>query len=217
MPSGFPFYFQYKEDIKICIRILAVCSHDKRFVQIMNKQATEPPPPTPFIYHFTFSFTLFYYLFSLPWDWKSWGLAVATGGWAVIRDWVVRMGSGLFGHDCIQWLRAGFCSQGWQHTVPWSPGHPCALEHSSSPWEAAGQGAEAWVPHLGLDWVGSCVACSVAKSHMGFLFLFSPLWSGTGYIYNTDSLALRDSWCCEKDAEKETECTIHCSLCQNWD
>ena len=123
-----------------------------------------PPPPTPFIYHFTFSFALFYYLFSLPWDWKPWGLAAATGGWAVIRDWVVRMGSGLFGRDCIQWRRARFCSQGWRHTVPWSPGHPCAMEHSPSPWEAAGQGAEAWVPRLGLTWVGSCVACSVAVS-----------------------------------------------------
>lgn len=36
----------------------------------------------------------------------------------------------------------------------------------SVPWEASGLGAEAQpqLPHLGLDWVGSCVACSDSVS-----------------------------------------------------
>ena len=123
------------------IRRTTVYLHDKYYVQIVNKQTTVPPP-TAFVYHFTFSYSLSYYLsFFLCWYWESWGFAVATGGWAVIRDWVVRLVPGLFGNDCIQWCEAVCCSQAWQHVVPWGLEHPCMVACLPSlPWEASGLG-----------------------------------------------------------------------------
>ena len=149
------------------IRRTTVYSHDKYYIQIVNKQTTVPPPAA-FVYHFTSSHSLSYYLsFFLCWYWESWGFAAAAGGWAVIRDWVVRLVPGLFGNDCIQWCEAVCRSQAWQHVVPWGLEHPCMVACSPSvPWEASGLGAEAQpqLPHLGLDWVGSCVACSDSVS-----------------------------------------------------
>lgn len=76
---------------------------------------------------------------------------------------------------------------------PWAPLHGGMLTFSplGSFW-AGGWGAAAATTFgswLGWELCGLLWFCfNVYRSHVGFLFLFSPPWNGTGYIYNTDSL-----------------------------
>lgn len=134
MPSGFSLLFPVQEQhwkrtvwmqyIHMAVTLSRWCA---------NRHQTVPPC---FFLHFTLSSSLFCDLLLLGSYWESCRFVAATRVWAVIRGWVIRTGSGLFGNACIWWHAATFCSHDWQLIVPGSLKHPGAMVCSGDATEA---------------------------------------------------------------------------------
>lgn len=127
------------------------------------------------------SFPFLRFAILLPcWDWHLWGFAVAMRVWAVIRGWVMRMGSGWFGNDCIQWHRASFCLHDCRRIVPGSPERPCAMECAGTDCDVLGQEprhrTHIWAS-VGLRalWPAVMQFQSICKSRGFSLFIFPSM------------------------------------------
>lgn len=113
------------------------------------------------------------------------GLSLETESWDWYQDYLEMIVSNDVRLCAAHRLGSTLCPEALSTPVWWH-----ARLHSPGKLLGWGWGAAttfgSW---LGWELCGLLWFCfNVYRSHVGFLFLFSPPWNGTGYIYNTDSL-----------------------------
>lgn len=156
MPFGFPFYFQYKKNIFLKIKCILAEFSRQAFCPDYEQVHSHTFPHDSFL----ISLSPFHHSIAFPvlglegmricCSFKSLGCHYRLShkkGIRIIWKWLHPMTQSRV----LLTGLAAYCAL--------KPERPCAIECSGTDCGAAGQGAKAWAPRLGLSWVESCVAC----------------------------------------------------------